>query len=82
MPINSFLPSAAKVPVSGLSTPIFIVSAARALQTKGEANCAAPATAAALMMVRRSSLVEMEFLLIVSLPVLLASFAHGGLSAA
>ena len=34
--------------------PILIVSAARALMMKGDATCASPAAAAALMTVRRS----------------------------
>ena len=57
-PISSFLPTAANVPVSGLSRPILTLSADQAGTTNGEAICTAPAAAAVFSTVRRSSFVE------------------------
>jgi hypothetical protein len=39
MPVFSFLPGAAYVPVSGLSTPILMGVSPRAEMTKGAASC-------------------------------------------
>ncbi len=52
-PINSFLPSAAKVPVSGLSRPILTGSSASDFTTNGLATCMAPIARPALSSVRR-----------------------------
>src|SRR6202050_1151981 len=52
-PINSFLPSAAKVPVSGLSRPILTGSSAHAFNTEGGAACLAPSARPAFSIVRR-----------------------------
>ena len=52
-PISSFLPSAAKVPVSGLSRPIFTGSSASDFTTNGLATCIAPIARPAFRMVRR-----------------------------
>ena len=54
MPVFSFLPGAAYVPVSGLSTPILMGVSPRAEMTKGAAICARPSAAPALTTVRRS----------------------------
>src|SRR5580704_17026656 len=52
-PINSFLPRAAKVPVSGLSRPILTGSSASDFTTNGLATCMAPIARPALSSVRR-----------------------------
>ena len=52
-PISSFLPSAAKVPVSGLSRPILTGSSASDFTTNGLATCRAPIARPALSSVRR-----------------------------
>ena len=52
-PISSFLPSAAKVPVSGLSRPILTGSSASDFTTNGLATCMAPIARPALSSVRR-----------------------------
>src|SRR5579862_5204746 len=71
-PISSFLPTAANVPVSGLSRPIFTGSSPRAEMMKGPVSCRAPAAAAALITVRRLTflsstvLSDMRFLLVMA----------------